>query len=209
MEEKKLMIFGAGGFAKEAYTVAVASGLSNRVECFLESDEIWKDRKELGVPVKPLSFFNPFKYKLFIGIGDPLTRKKIVESLPAETEYFSLIHPNVVISEWVKIGEGSIICAGCILTCDIIIGKHAHINLDCTIGHDCKIGDFFTSAPSVNISGKCSIGNCVYLGTNSSLREKLSIVDNVIVGMGGMVVKSIEEPGTYIGMPVKKLESKP
>lgn len=202
---KRLCIFGAGGFAKEAFTVAVDSGIRNNIECFLESDEIWQQRKELGLDVKPLSYFNPAIHKIFIAIGDPITRKKIAESLPANTEYFSLIHPSAVISEWVEIGEGSIVCAGCILTCDIKIGRHAHFNLDSTVGHDCIIGDFFTSAPSVNISGKCTIGQCVYIGTNASLREKLTIVDNVIVGMGAMVVKDITEAGTYVGIPAKKI----
>jgi len=205
MTTKKLCIFGAGGFAKEAYTVAVDSGLRNEVVCFLESEDIWQQRTELGVEVKPLSYFDPTIHKLFIAIGDPVARKKIVESLPPETEYFTLIHPNTVISEWVEIGEGSIVCAGCILTCDIKIGKHAHFNLDSTVGHDCRIGDFVTTAPSVNISGKCTIGNCVYLGTNASLREKLNIVDNVTVGMGAMVVKNITEGGTYVGIPAKKI----
>jgi sugar O-acyltransferase (sialic acid O-acetyltransferase NeuD family) len=205
MNTKKLCIFGAGGFAKEAYTVAIAAGLRDEVECFMESDDIWGKRKVLGLEVKPMSFFNADIHKMFIAIGDPIARKKIADSLPDHTEFFTLIHPNVIISEWVEIGEGSIVCAGCILTCDIKIGKHAHINLDCTIGHDCRVGDFFTAAPSVNISGTCTIGDYVYLGTNSSLREKLTISDHVIVGMGGMVVKDIIEPGTYVGIPVKKI----
>ncbi len=205
MESKKMIIFGAGGFAKEAYMVAISAGLRDKVLCFMESDDIWKKRKVLDVEVMPVSFFDAEKHKMFVAIGDPIARKRIVESLPANTEYYSLIHPNAIISEWVEIGEGSIVCAGCILTCDIKIGRHAHINLDCTIGHDCLIGDFFTSAPSANINGNCTIGECVYLGTNVSLREKISITDHVIVGMGGMVVKNITEPGTYIGFPVKKV----
>jgi len=43
------------------------------------------------------------------------------------------------------------------------------------------------------------------MGTNSSIREKLTVTADVIVGMGGIVVKSIKEPGVYVGNPAKKI----
>jgi UDP-3-O-[3-hydroxymyristoyl] glucosamine N-acyltransferase len=99
----------------------------------------------------------------------------------------------------------SIITAGCILTCDIKIGKHSQLNLHTTIGHDCVIGNYFTTTPACNISGICTFGDCVYLGTNSSVRQGITICDEVTVGMGGVVVKNINEPGTYVGNPAKRL----
>lgn len=94
------------------------------------------------------------------------------------------------------------------MTCNIKIGKHAHLNLHTTIGHDCIIGDYFTTAPATNISGNCEFGECVYFGTNSSVRQGIKICDNVTIGMGGIVVKNINEEGVYIGNPVKKLNKK-
>jgi hypothetical protein len=67
------------------------------------------------------------------------------------------------------------------------------------------IKDFFTSSPGVNISGNCKIGNNVYIGTNSSVKENISICDEVIIGMQSSVIKSINEKGIYIGSPVSKL----
>ena len=92
------------------------------------------------------------------------------------------------------------------MTTNITIGKHAHLNLQTTIGHDCRIGDYFTTAPGVKVSGNCKIYDCVYVGTNASIKEKLSIHSLTTIGMNGAVVKHIEEPGTYVGVPVKKLK---
>jgi sugar O-acyltransferase (sialic acid O-acetyltransferase NeuD family) len=172
------------------------------------SDEHFKENKIMGVDVIPQSKFDPTLYKVVVAIGDPSLRKRVVESLPSQTEFATIIHPNAIISKWVKIGEGGIITAGTILTCNIEIGKHAHLNLHTTIGHDCLIGDFFTTAPAANISGNCNFGDCVYLGTNSAVRQGVKICDNVTVGMGGVVVKDITEEGVYIGNPVKRLEKK-
>jgi sugar O-acyltransferase (sialic acid O-acetyltransferase NeuD family) len=202
---KKLCIFGASGVAKDAFLILVASGLKDEFECFFETDEIWEERKLLRYDVRPLSSFNPQVYKLVIAIGDSSARKKIAELVPPGTEFFSMIHPSVKLSQWVEIGEGSIIGEGCIFTIDIKIGKHAYINIGTTISHDCRIGDYFTASPAVNISGNCTIGDCVFMGINSSVREKITIEDNIVVGMGSAVINDLIEPGTYVGVPAKLL----
>ncbi len=208
--DRKICIVGAGGFGRE--TLTIWADLVDRtghrlqdVTVFMVDDEHYSVREVLGIPVIPRSDFDPLLYQVVVGVGDPMERKKIVDSLPVQTRYTKLIHPTAVISRWVEIGEGAIITAGCILTCDIKIGKHFHFNLHATLGHDCVVGDYFTAAPAANISGKCSFGDFVYLGTNVSLKQGISVCSHVTVGMGAVVVKDISEPGTYVGNPLRKL----
>jgi sugar O-acyltransferase (sialic acid O-acetyltransferase NeuD family) len=211
--EKKICILGAGGFGREVLccvidVIATTNLKIEDIACFMVSDEHFKDDKIMGVDVIPQSKFDPNLFNVVIAIGDPCARKRVVESLPPKTTYTTIIHPSAVISDWVEIGEGSIVTAGTILTCNIKIGKHAHLNLHTTIGHDCIVGDFFTTGPAANISGNCNFGDCVYFGTNSTVRQGVKICDNVTIGMGGVVVKDITEKGVYIGNPLKKLEKK-
>ena len=208
---KKLCIAGPGGFGREVLCCLIDTIQDKKIKiedivCFMEIDEHYKESKIMGVDVIPQSKFDPLLYEVVIAIGEPSLRKKVVKSLPDNTTYTKIIHPTAVISEWVEIGDGSIVTAGTIITCNIKIGKHAHLNLHTTIGHDCEIGDFFTTAPGVNISGKCIFDECVYLGTNAAVRQDVKICSNVTVGMGGVVVKDIMESGIYIGNPLKKLE---
>lgn len=209
--QKKICIIGAGGFGREVLSSFKESYLlqDKKIEnevVFWDDDPKLINKKVMGINVIRSDEFNPLEYKIVIAVGDPYTRKKIVESLPKETQYVTLIHPNAIIMENCEIGTGSIITAGCIITCNIKIGKHSHLNLNTTIGHDSKIGDYFTTAPGANISGECEFGNCIYFGTNSSVRQGITICDNVTIGMGGVVVKKINEPGIYIGNPLIKLE---
>lgn len=211
--DKKICIFGTGGFGREALCCLIDSiadpsvNIADRA-CFMVHDEYLSEKQIMGIEVIPFSQFEAAKYNIVVAVGSPLLRKQIIESLPSNTTFASIVHPSAVISKWVEIGEGSIITAGTILTCNIKIGKHCHLNLHTSIGHDCIIGDYFTTAPGVKISGSCHIGNYVYFGTSSSVREKISICDNVTIGMGGIVVKDVKEDGIYIGNPVKKLVSK-
>ena len=186
----KKALIGSGGFARE---------IKHHMNCdltFFVDDPYWVEGDS-----------NPNEYEVLVAIGNPLDRYNVVNRLPKETKYFSFIHPSaIILDDSIKIGEGSIICAGSILTTNIKIGKHTHINLQTTIGHDCVIGDFFTTAPGAKISGNCKIGNRVYIGTNVSIREKILICDDVTVGLGSGVVKNILESGTYVGCPVKKIK---
>lgn len=211
--EKKICIFGAGGFGRETLcclvdTIADTQRNINEVACFMVDDDLYKETKIMGIDVIRLSEFNPMLYNVVVAVGEPLSRKKMIGNLPAETTFATIIHPSAVISKWIEIGEGSIITAGTILTCNIKIGKHAHLNLHTTIGHDCVIGDYFTTAPAANISGNCTFGDCVYIGTNASTRQSVSICNYVTIGMGGVVVKDITEEGVYIGNPLKRLEKR-
>ena len=79
------------------------------------------------------------------------------------------------------------------------------INLDCTLGHDDVIGDFVTTYPSVNVSGNVVVGECCELGTGTQVIQGKKIVKNTIVGAGSVVIRDINESGTYVGSPTTKI----
>jgi sugar O-acyltransferase (sialic acid O-acetyltransferase NeuD family) len=111
-----------------------------------------------------------------------------------------------MLSKRVSIGEGSIICAGTIITVDISIGEHVIINLDCTIGHDDTIQDYVTLYPSVNVSGNVVVGECTELGTGMQIIQGKNIGRESIVGAGAVIVRDIPEKCTAVGSPAKPIK---
>ncbi|MFT4019649.1 MAG: acetyltransferase [Agriterribacter sp.] len=211
--EKKICIAGAGGLGREvlSYILDELDPKGIKAEdhvCFMQSDDHIRETQIMGINVIPLSKFNPSTHNVVVAIGNPQVRKKFVENLPADTKYTSIIHPSAIIYRWVDIDEGCIIMAGSIISSNIKMGKHIHLNAATTIGHDCTLGDYFTTAPAVNISGNCLIGECVYFGTNAAVKQGITICNNVTIGMGGIVVKNITEEGVYTGVPAAKLIKK-
>jgi sugar O-acyltransferase (sialic acid O-acetyltransferase NeuD family) len=198
----KKAIIGAGGFGKEVFWSL--DPIDRKKTVFFVSDEYWENSNSNTLP---LSVFDEDKYEVVVAIGDPFARKLVIESLPLNTKFFTHIHPSVqILGDDVEIGIGSIICSGCILTSNINIGKHAHLNLHTTVGHDTRIGDFFTSSPGVKISGNCNIGDRVYFGTNSSIKEKINVCDDVTLGLNAGVLENIYVKGVYVGTPCKKIK---
>jgi sugar O-acyltransferase (sialic acid O-acetyltransferase NeuD family) len=190
----KLALFGHGGHARE-----VAAQIGDVITFFV-------DDEYSGGEARPISEFDPNEYLMMVAVSESSHRSDIVGKLPKETRYFSFVHPTAIImSDDVKIGEGSFIGANSILTTNIQIGKHAILNRGNHIGHDCVIGNYFSAMPGAIVSGNVHIGNRVYLGTNSTVIEKKDLHHDIKIGANGVVIKDIESSGTYVGCPVKKI----
>jgi acetyltransferase-like isoleucine patch superfamily enzyme len=72
------------------------------------------------------------------------------------------------------------------------------------------VNDLFTNGSPA--SGDTSlwkatiIGNHVSIGSNATILP-VSICDNVVIGAGAVVTKSITKPGIYVGNPAKFLRA--
>ena len=209
---RDLYIIGAGGFGREVAWLVERINEVNptwNLKGFIDDNESLWGSVEGEYPV-----LGGCEYLKSLGdvyavcaVGSAKVRKIIIGRIKeSNVKFATLIDPSVLVSKRVEIGEGSIICAGTIITVDIRIGNHVIINLDCTIGHDVDIEDFVTIYPSVNVSGNVLIGQCTELGTGTQIIQGKTITANSIVGAGAVVVKNIEGPGTYVGSPAKKIK---
>ena len=203
---KKIGVIGYGSFARE-----VICNIKHPFDIFFYNDykniNLEQIEKLHNCKCYDINNFNYKKYKALITITDGNERKRITDNLSSYTEYESYIDKNAIIMDKnnIQIGKGSIICAGTILTTNINLGNFTQLNLLTTIGHDSIMGNYCTTAPSVNISGNCIIGNNVYFGNNSSVKQKIKITDNVVIGLNCGVVKNILTEGVYLGTPAIKL----
>jgi sugar O-acyltransferase (sialic acid O-acetyltransferase NeuD family) len=193
-------IIGAGGLGREIY---VSLNRLDKISCIFFVDDYYYNNEPNTFP---LSKFNPERYEVIVALGDPKARFEMVQKLPKETQYFTFIHPSAqILSKDINIGKGSFIGANCVLTTNIQLGSYSILNRNVNIGHDCSIGSYFSAMTGSVISGNVTIGEYFYMGNNSSIREKITIGDNIKIGMNAAVVKNITQPGTYVGVPVKRL----
>ncbi len=209
---EKMAIVGTGGFAREILTlIEDINRQSQKFEVvgFVDDDmtkvihgfHVIGNDSHINQATGPLS--------LVIAVGDPRTKESIRAKYTNPLIKFpALIHPSVLIgdSENVSIGEGSIICAGCIITTDIRIGSFITLNLMCTVGHDTVINDYASFMPSVNISGEVEIGKNVYVGTGAKIINQVIIGENTIVGAGAVVAKGLPANCTAVGVPAKPIK---
>ncbi|WP_223606107.1 NeuD/PglB/VioB family sugar acetyltransferase [Chryseobacterium sp. OSA05B] len=209
---KKIAIIGAGGFGRE---VKMLIDHINQKERQFELVGFYDD-KHYDHPINGIPYLGKIEninegsepLCIAVAIGDPKTKKKIIESITSPTiEFPNLIHPSVIIGQDnVKFGKGNIICAGVIITIDIEIEDFVILNLSCTVGHDTKIKKYSSFMPTVNISGEVIINEAVYVGTGAKIINLLEIGENTIVGAGAVVYKSLPANCTAVGIPAKPIK---
>ena len=156
---------------------------------FWEHAEEDRPRTVNGVPVigpHQLAAYLPGLHAI-AGIGDPKARARAAgEASDIGCQFVTLVHPSVMLDpETVAVGPGSIICAGSILTVNIVIGSHVIINLDCTIGHDSVLEDYVTVSPGCHLSGYTVVRSGAYLGTGAVTVERHEIGAHAYRGCGG------------------------
>jgi len=208
---QRLYIFGAGGFGREvAWLAEQALGDSVELVFLVDQPEYMSDPIN-GIPVQLLSEINSsIEARFVIALGNP-ARRRIIESTCRQCDHLptTLIHPRAEISQWVKIGNGSILCAGVIITTNVNIEPHVHINLDCTIGHDVSIGEFSTLSPGVHVSGNVQIGCSVFIGTgaciiNGKPGSPLLIGNGAVIAAGACVTGSVDAGALVAGVPATR-----
>lgn len=204
--KNKLLIIGAGGHGKVAADIALKMCKWKDIAFVDDNESI---EMCMGIPIigkVDASFRFKNEVDFFVAIGNNCIREKVQEGLIREgVSIVSLIHPNAVIGNEVNIGVGTAIMAGAVINSSSKIGNGCIINTNSSIDHDNVIKDFVHISPGANIGGTVVIGSNSWIGIGSVVSNNINICDNCNIGAGAVVVKNIVESGTYIGIPVRKI----
>jgi sugar O-acyltransferase (sialic acid O-acetyltransferase NeuD family) len=204
-----LLIYGAGGLGREVLSL-VNGTESYDVKGFLD-DGMSRGTSVNGVKVlggySELSAFDQ-PINLVLALGNPSLKLELLKKIDRMKVKFPVLrHPSAILQNvsTINIGEGTILCAGSILTTDIGIGSHVLINLNCTIGHGVHIGMCTSIMPGVNIAGDVSVGTGVLIGSGVNVINKIKLGDRCTIGMGSVVLRDVAADSTVVGVPAKPI----
>ena len=139
-------------------------------------------------------------------IGDGQIRRRVEhEAQGLGLQLATLVHPEAIIGEDVILGQGSVVCAGAILTTNVRIGRSNQANIGCTVSHDANLGDYVTLAPAVSLAGNVSIGDGATLYTKTSVIPGVKVGANAIVGAGSVVIREVAAGTTVVGCPAHEV----
>ena len=207
----KIGILGASGFSRETADICHDLGCDKII--FIDTNPT--EQKYFGFPLVSEADIPELMRKGFvfiIGIGDNKLRQKIFKK-HNNLEYPNIIHPTATMGykqkKTMENLRGNIITSGVRFTNNIQLGNFGIFNLNCTIGHDCILGDFINIAPGATISGNVHLEEGVYVGTNAaivqgkSIENKLTIGTFSVIGAGAVVTKNILKGRVAVGVPAR------
>lgn len=208
---KTLVIVGAGGHGQVCADIAERGG---DFDIVVFSD----DAHERGTLVgrwtvqfhdEDLSSLDPAAYQFVLGVGQigmGHTRKTIFSRI-AESGLApaSLTAPNASVSRDSTMGPGTFIGFMSTVNIRAAIGTNVIVNTRAVIEHDAVIGDHVHISTGAIVNGGATVGHRCLIGSSATVLQGVSICDDAIVGAGAVVTSNIDSPGTYVGVPARKI----
>ena len=122
--------------------------------------------------------------------------------------------PSFVVCHPVEIGEYTYISEYTHISQYTTIGKYCSIANLCTIGAQKHHAEYLTTFPKEFLTGdvglclSTSIGNDVWVGSNSVIIAGLKVGDGAIIGAGSVVTKDVPPYTIVAGIPAKPLRER-
>lgn len=220
MNRKRLVIIGAGGFAREVRMLArditndTAGGSAYEFVGYVISD-----KSKIGPTDSENEILGEFDWLrdnrdkfdcLALGMGYAAPRLRVSRQLEPEfgpEMWPPMIHPSANFDrESCQVGHGVQICSGVQGTVNLDFQPFSVVNYGCTIGHETVLGRACAINPGANISGGVRLGSGVLIGTGAQVLQYLEVGENSIVGAGALVTKSIPADVTVVGVPARVRE---
>jgi acetyltransferase EpsM len=141
---------------------------------------------------------------IHLALGHPVVRGNVFKKLSnLGAVLLSAIHPSAVIMPTATVDAGTMIGAGAIINSNARIGKSCIVNTGAIIEHDTVMEDFSCVSPGSTIGGRVHIGKNTFIASCAVVLARTIIGENVIVGMGSVVMKNIEDNNIVYGVPAK------
>ncbi len=213
----KVVILGAGGGSRDVLDIFDACNAIHpaySVEGFIVDPEYATP----GIQFNDKPVLGGFEWlaehhhdvQAICGVGSPELRQRLIKRAEAlGVTFCTVIHPSVQMTRWVRIGAGSSIAAGCVLTNQIKMGDHVQVNVGCTISHDVILENFVTLSPGVHIAGNVHVGEGCFIGIGASCIEKKRIGVWSVIGAGAVIIDNVPPNTTVVGVPGKVIKTHP
>ncbi|MFH1944814.1 MAG: hypothetical protein ABIJ35_06355 [Acidobacteriota bacterium] len=106
-----------------------------------------------------------------------------------------VIEDNVEIFPYVNIDRGTL--------SETRIKKNTKIDHYCHIGHNTVIGENCIITAGTVFCGGCSIGDRTWTGVGSIVKQKVQVGNDVVLGLGAVVIKNVEDNQIVGGVPAR------
>ena len=211
---KKIVLFGAGGFAKEVANMIKNINAKTPTYDFLGFIVENKYYKS-GVVINDYPVLGDEDWILEhkdvlcnCAIADVDAKKRIQECLKDKGVVFeTIVDVTGYVSPHSTVGAGSVIYPYVLVSENVEIGEGVLLNSCVTVGHDVKIGSFSNVMPATGISGDCTIGEQVSIGGHAFVIPGRKIGNKAVVAAGSIVFSNVKAGTTVLGNPAKRMRA--
>lgn len=147
---------------------------------------------------------------IYCPLGDNKLRVKFL-SLAKELGYQTpnYIHPSVIISPKVEIGQGVYILLGTTIMPYTIIHDYSMISMGVHIAHHSILEEGVFLSTGCNFGASIVAHKYAYCGISSTMMTGIhELGENCLIGAGAVVIKDVEPNAVMAGVPAKVIKYK-
>lgn len=117
----------------------------------------------------------------------------------------AIVAPTAMVARSAMLGEAATVMDGAVIQPDCVVGKLGIVNTRAALDHDCILGEDVHVCPGATLSGGVRVNDGTLIGVGASVVQYLRIGKNITIGAGAAVTTDCLEPGTYVGVPARRL----
>jgi sugar O-acyltransferase (sialic acid O-acetyltransferase NeuD family) len=203
----RLVLAGAGGFGREVYSWAHSTtSPAGPWEEIVFIDDKPDALEAIGFPARCIGTIAEYRPsdgdRVAITVGAPSAKVHLEAVLaPRGIPFQTLIHPSAIVGHTSEVGEGSIVCPGCVITANVRIGPHVTLNVYATVGHDAVVADYCTIGGHADVTGGAILDRGVFLGSHAVVAPGVHVRPFAVIGAGTVAFRDVDERATVLGVP--------
>lgn len=210
----KSVIIGAGTYGEVYLAYLQEAGVE--IVGFLDDDPKFEGKEVRGVPVLGgISALESLKdtegiEAVYCPLGNNVLRVKFL-SYARELGYKTpnYIHPSVIISPNVTIGEGVYILLGTTIMPHTVIKDFVMISMGVHLAHHNVLDEGVFLSTGCNFGASIHAHKYAYCGISSTIMTGLhELGEDCLIGAGAVVIRDVEPKAVMAGVPAKVLKYK-
>ena len=210
----KSVIIGAGTYGEVYLAYLQEAGVN--IVGFLDDDPKYANQSVRGIPVLgPISKLETLMETdgieaVYCPLGNNKLRVKFLErarELGYKTPNY--IHPSVIISPNVSIGEGVYVLLGTTIMPHTTIKDFVMISMGVHLAHHCVLDEGVFLSTGCNFGASIHAHKYAYCGISSTIMTGIhELGEDCLIGAGAVVIHDVPNGAVMAGVPAKVLKMK-
>jgi len=118
-------------------------------------------------------------------------------------QMLTLVHPQAVVAPSARLGPGSVVMGGTVLSTDVRLGANVTVYAGAVVEHDTILEDHVHLSPGARLAGTVTVGEGAFIGIGASIIQGVSVGRWATVGAGAAVLHNVPDGATMVGVPAR------
>jgi sugar O-acyltransferase (sialic acid O-acetyltransferase NeuD family) len=203
-----VILFGDGQDASLAHYY-FARDTDHHVVGFTVDGRCMQETTFMDLPVVPFEevarAFPPSAYKMHISVAytrlNRLRAEKYYAAKELGYELLTYISSKATVCDDLVIGDNCFIGEHAVIQPYASIGNNVVVHPGSHIGHHTTVEDHCFLSVNVTILGAVTVAPYCMFGGNSTVRNRVNVARESVVGAGALILCDTKERGVYVGNP--------